>query len=135
MVERIEKFCSENDWQRAYSEINSFEKAMTDSGMIVIKFWLHISKEKQYDRFTVRSENPAKQWKLTEEDWRNRERWDEYYTAVNEMIEKTNTEKAPWVIIEANDKYYARTKILKTVIKRIEKELGDEIKETEFSVK
>jgi len=135
MVERIEKFCSENDWQRAYSEINSFEKAMTDSGMIVIKFWLHISKEKQYDRFTARSENPAKQWKLTEEDWRNRERWDEYYSAVNEMIEKTNTEKAPWVIIEANDKYYARTKILKTVIKRIEKELGDEIKETEFSMK
>jgi Uncharacterized conserved protein len=135
MVERIEKYCSEDDWQRAYSEINSFEKAMTESGIIVIKFWLHISKEEQYKRFMERSADPAKQWKLTEEDWRNRDRWDEYYTAVNEMIEKTDTEKAPWVIIEANDKHYARIKILKTVIERIEKELGDEIKETEFSMK
>ena len=129
LVERIEKLNTEEEWKRAYSEINSFEKAMTDSGIIIIKFWMHISKDRQYERFMARSENSLKQWKLTDEDWRNREKWDEYYNAVNEMIEKTSTKDAPWVIVESNDKYYARIKILKTVIKRIKKELGEEIKE------
>ena len=125
MVERVEHFNTEEEWKRAYQEINDFERALTTSGMIVIKFWLHISKEKQYERLTARADDPLKQWKLTEEDWRNRGKWDQYYEAVNEMIDKTSVEKAPWVIIEANDKYYARIKILKTVIKRIEEELGE----------
>lgn len=134
MVERIEHFCTEEEWQRAYEEINHFEKAMTNNGVIVIKFWMHISKEKQYERFTARSLNPLKQWKLTEEDWRNRGKWNEYYNAVNEMIEKTNTDKAPWVIVEADDKYYARIKVLKTIVKRIEEELGDEMEEMDFPI-
>ncbi|MDL2261161.1 phosphate--AMP phosphotransferase [Methanimicrococcus sp. OttesenSCG-928-J09] len=133
MVERIENFCAKDEWQRAYEEINDFEKAMTNSGVIVIKFWMHISKEKQYERFTARSLNPLKQWKLTDEDWRNREKWDDYYEAVNEMIEKTSTEKAPWVVVEANDKYYARIKVLKTVVKRIEEELGSEMEEMDLN--
>ncbi|MCL2550487.1 MAG: phosphate--AMP phosphotransferase, partial [Methanimicrococcus sp.] len=131
MVERVEHFNTEEEWKRAYQEINDFEKSLTDSGMIVIKFWLHISKEKQYERFAARSINPLKQWKLTDEDWRNRGKWDQYYEAVNEMIDKTSVEKAPWVIIEANDKYYARIKILKTIAKRIEDELGDKRKKTD----
>lgn len=134
MVERIEGFCNDNDWKRAYEEINHFEETMTDSGMIVIKFWLHVSKEKQYERFIARSLNPYKQWKLTDEDWRNREKWDEYYAAVNEMIERTNTKEAPWVVVEADDKYYARIKILKTIIKRIEKESGNKIKNIDFPI-
>ncbi|WNY24852.1 phosphate--AMP phosphotransferase [Methanolapillus millepedarum] len=121
MVERVEHFCTEEEWQRAYSEINLFERMLTDSGMIVIKFWLHVSKEKQLERFNARAANPLKQWKLTEEDWRNREKWDEYYDAVNQMIEETDTQDAPWVIVESDDKYYARIKILKNIIKHIEK--------------
>ncbi|WNY28460.1 Polyphosphate:AMP phosphotransferase [Methanimicrococcus stummii] len=132
MVERIEKLCTEEEWNRAYEEMNHFEKAMTEDGIIVIKFWMHISKEKQYERFVARSLNPLKQWKLTDEDWRNREKWDKYYSAVNEMIEKTNTEDAPWVIVEANDKHYARIKVLKTIVERIEKELGSKMEEIDI---
>ncbi|MDV0447111.1 Polyphosphate:AMP phosphotransferase [Methanosarcinaceae archaeon Ag5] len=123
MVERVEHFCTEEEWHRAYDEINLFEKMLTDSGMIVIKFWLHVSKEKQLERFNARAANPLKQWKLTDEDWRNREKWDQYYNAVNQMIEETSTKNAPWVIVESDDKYYARVKILKTIIKHIEKEI------------
>ncbi|MDR0767125.1 MAG: phosphate--AMP phosphotransferase, partial [Methanosarcinales archaeon] len=132
MVERVENFSTEEEWSRAYDEINHFEKAMTSDGMIVIKFWMHISKEKQYERFTARSLNPLKQWKLTEEDWRNRKEWDQYYNAVNEMILKTDTKDAPWIIVEANDKYYARIKVLKTIIERVEKELDKEMKEMDL---
>ena len=132
LVERIEQLITKEEWSRAYDEINHFEKAMTNDGMIIIKFWMHISKEKQYERFTARSLNPQKQWKLTEEDWRNREKWDQYYDAVNEMILKTDIEEAPWVIVEANDKYYARIKVLKTIIERIEKELDKEMKEVDL---
>ena len=132
LVERIEKLNTEEEWKRAYREINGFERAMTNSGAIVIKFWMQISKDKQYERFKARSENPLKQWKLTDEDWRNREKWDEYYDAVNEMIEKTSTKKAPWIIIESNDKYYARIKILRTVVRRIKEELGEEFEEINF---
>lgn len=128
MVERIEGFNTEEEWKRAYQEISDFEKTLTNSGIIVIKFWLHISKEKQYERFAARSINPLKQWKLTDEDWRNRGKWDQYYEAVNEMIDKTSNEKAPWVVVEANDKYYARIKILKTIVKRVEDELGKKLK-------
>ncbi|MBP3326831.1 MAG: polyphosphate:AMP phosphotransferase [Coprococcus sp.] len=123
MVERLEGFCSENDWKRAYNEINEFEKELADWGAIIIKFWVQIDKETQLERFTLRQNTPEKQWKITDEDWRNREKWDLYENAVNEMLQKTNTEYAPWYVLESNDKKYARIKALKTVIKAIEERL------------
>lgn len=128
MVERLEGFCSENDWQRAYNEINEFEKELDDWGAVIIKFWVQIDKDTQLARFTERQNTPEKQWKITDEDWRNREKWDLYEEAVNEMLRKTNTEYAPWHILESNDKKYARIKALKIVIGEIEKRL-DEIGE------
>ncbi len=123
MVERLEGFCSENDWQRAYNEINEFEKELCDHGAVLVKFWVHIDKDTQLARFTDRQNTPEKQWKITDEDWRNREKWDDYETAIDEMIQKTSTEFAPWHILESNDKCYARIKALKTVIEEIEKKL------------
>lgn len=123
MVERLEGFCSENDWQRAFNEMNEFEKELTEWGAIVIKFWVQIDKETQLARFTERQNTPEKQWKITDEDWRNREKWDDYEIAVDEMIEKTSTTYAPWHILESNDKRYARIKALKIVIKELEKRL------------
>lgn len=123
MVERIEGFCSEAEWKRAYQEINQMEEELVDFGAIVIKFWLQIDKDEQERRFLARKDNPQKSWKLTDEDWRNREKWDQYEKAVNEMIVKTSTAQAPWVIIEGNDKYYARVKVLKTVVEALEKKL------------
>lgn len=124
MVERLEGFCSENDWQRAYNEINEFEKELSDWGAIVIKFWVQIDKDVQLERFTDRQNTPSKQWKITDEDWRNREKWDLYEAAIDEMLQKTNTPYAPWVVLESNDKKYARIKALKTVIKAIEDRLN-----------
>lgn len=121
MVERLEGFCSENDWKRAYNEINEFERELSDWGAIVIKFWVHIDKDTQLARFTERQNTPEKQWKITEEDWRNREKWDAYEEAVDEMIAKTSTENAPWFIIQSNNKYYARLQAISTVIDEIEK--------------
>lgn len=121
MVERLEGFCSENDWQRAYNEINEFEKELKDWGAVIIKFWVQIDKDTQLARFQERQNNPEKQWKITDEDWRNREKWDEYEVAVNEMLQKTNTEYAPWHILESVDKKYARIKALKIVIEEIKK--------------
>lgn len=123
MVERIEGFCSEDEWQRAYKEINDMERDLTDAGAIVLKFWMQIDKDEQERRFRARQENPEKQWKITDEDWRNREKWDQYEVAVNEMIMKTSTPKAPWIVVEGNDKYYARIKVLETVIDAIEERL------------
>ena len=125
MVERLEGFCSENDWQRAYNEINEFEKELTDWGAIVIKFWVHIDKDTQLARLTDRQNNPEKQWKITDEDWRNREKWDAYEGAIDEMIAKTSTTYAPWHILESNDKRYARIKALKVVIAALEEALGN----------
>lgn len=121
MVERLEGFCSENDWQRAYNEINEFEKELTDWGAVLIKFWVQIDKDTQLKRFNDRQNDPEKQWKITDEDWRNREKWDLYEGAVNEMLQKTNTSFAPWTILESVDKKYARIKALKKVIKEIKK--------------
>jgi len=121
MVERLEGYCSENDWQRAYNEINEFEKDLTDWGAIVIKFWIQIDKDTQLERFTLRQNTPEKQWKITDEDWRNREKWDLYEGAIDEMISKTSTTFAPWYVIESNDKKYARIKALETVIEEIKK--------------
>ena len=123
MVERLEGFCSENDWQRAYNEINEFERELTDWGAVVIKFWVQIDKQTQLLRFNERQNDPAKQWKITEEDWRNREKWDVYETAVNEMLQKTSTANAPWHILESVDKKYARIKALQITADTLEKAL------------
>ena len=123
MVERIEGFCSRDEWQRAYNEINRMEAQLADAGAIVLKFWLHIDKDEQKKRFEERMEDPNKQWKITDEDWRNREKWDEYVKAGDEMILRTSTTYAPWIIVEGNDKLYARIKVLQTVVEAIEKRL------------
>lgn len=123
MVERLEGFCSENDWKRAYREINEFERDLTEWGAIVIKFWVQIDKDIQLERFTLRQNTPEKQWKITDEDWRNREKWDLYESAIDEMIEKTNTVAAPWYILESADKKYARIKALEIIIEEIKKRL------------
>ena len=115
MVERIEGFCTVEEWSRAYAEINEMEEHLYDEGTIVLKFWLHIDKEEQEKRFKERMNNPEKQWKITDEDWRNREKWEQYEEAVNEMIVQTSTTYAPWIVVEANDKYFARIKVLETV--------------------
>ena len=121
MVERLEGFCKEDDWKRAFNEINEFERQLTDWGAVVLKFWIQIDQDTQLARFTDRQNTPEKQWKLTEEDWRNREKWPQYEEAINEMLQKTSTENAPWFIIESNDKKYARIKTLKIIIKALEK--------------
>ena len=126
MVERIEGFCTREEWQRAYKEINDMEKNLTDAGAIVIKFWMQIDKDEQERRFRARQENPEKQWKITDEDWRNREKWEQYEEAVDEMLIRTSTAKAPWVVVEGNCKYYARIKVLETVVEAIEKRLEEE---------
>lgn len=123
MVERLEGFCSENDWKRAYNEMNEFEKELHDWGAVIIKFWVQIDKDTQLERFTDRQNTPEKRWKITDEDWRNREKWDAYEMAVNEMIQKTSTSYAPWHILESVDKKYARIKALKTVIEELQKVL------------
>ncbi|MCC8151794.1 MAG: phosphate--AMP phosphotransferase [Lachnospiraceae bacterium] len=123
MVERIEGFCTREEWQRAYQEINEMEKQFVDHGAIVLKFWLQIDKDEQERRFNERMENPEKQWKITDEDWRNREKWDEYEKAVDEMLVRTSTMAAPWIIVEGNNKYYARIKVLQTVVNAMEKRL------------
>ncbi len=123
MVERIEGFCTCEEWQRAYKEINDMEEHIANAGAIVIKFWMHIDKDEQERRFQERMSIPEKQWKITDEDWRNREKWDAYEEAVDEMLIRTSTTYAPWVIVEGNDKYYARIKVLKTVVDAIEERL------------
>lgn len=123
MVERIEGFCSREDWKRAYQEINEMEAHMANSGAVILKFWLHIDKDEQEKRFRERMENPDKQWKITEEDWRNREKWDQYEAAVNEMLVRTSTTYAPWIVVEGNCKYYARVKVLETVVDALEKKI------------
>ncbi len=123
MVERIEGFCSKQEWQRAYKEINAMEKDLTDAGAIVLKFWMQIDKDEQARRFKARQENPEKQWKITDEDWRNREKWAQYEEAVDEMLIRTSTPNAPWIVVEGNCKYYARIKVLESVVEAIEERL------------
>ena len=123
MVERLEGFCNDVEWKRAYDEINEFERELTDAGAVVIKFWVQIDKDTQLARFTERQNTPEKQWKITEEDWRNREKWDAYEVAVDEMLAKTSTENAPWYILESVDKRDARIKAMKLLIEAIERAL------------
>jgi len=123
MVERLEGFCTEAEWKRAYREINEFERQLVDFGTILVKFWIQISKEEQLRRFQARQETPYKAWKLTDEDWRNRAKWDLYAEAVSDMLLKTSTLTAPWTIIEGNCKWYARVKALRTLVEVLTDEL------------
>jgi polyphosphate:AMP phosphotransferase len=123
LVERVEGLCKDEEWRRAYAEINETEAQWTNFGMVLIKFWLHISKEEQLRRFNERQRTPYKRWKITAEDWRNREKWDRYKEAVDEMILRTDTPHARWTLVEANSKRYARIKVLNTVIQAIEEAL------------
>ncbi len=124
LVERIEGFCTKTEWKRAYREINEMEEHLTNFGTVLLKFWMHVDKTEQLNRFKDRKKNPHKRWKLGDEDWRNREKWDEYEEAVEEMIHRTSIPDAPWVIVESNSKYYARIKVLKTVTRKLEARLG-----------
>jgi polyphosphate kinase 2 (PPK2 family) len=133
LVERVEAFATEDQWRRAYDEIKSFERMLTDEGMVLVKFWMHISHDEQLRRFTAREQEPVKRWKLTEEDWRNREKRTEYESAVTEMLERTDTSFAPWTVVEANDKRHARVKVVETVVESLERGLrraGIEVEET-----
>ncbi len=121
LVERVEGFASALEWRRAYSEINEFERQLTEFGIVLVKFWLHITPEEQLRRFEERQAIEYKKWKLTDEDWRNRERWELYESAVQEMVERTSTFDAPWTLIEGNSKSYARLKVLRTVSEALEK--------------
>lgn len=123
LVERVEGLASVEEWKRAYKEINEMEKSFVNSGAILIKFWLHIDQEEQHKRFKAREETEFKQWKITEEDWRNREKWNEYKVAVDEMLYRTSTSYAPWNIIEFNSKKYGRIKAMKKIIEAFEKRL------------
>jgi polyphosphate:AMP phosphotransferase len=123
LVERVEKFISEDDWLRAYHEINDFEQQLVEAGGIVIKFWMTITKDEQLRRFKEREKTPFKSFKITAEDWRNRKKWNDYERAVCDMIERTSTERAPWFLIPSNNKYHARIEVLKTLCERVEREL------------
>jgi polyphosphate kinase 2 (PPK2 family) len=123
MVERIEGFCKETEWKRAYREINQFERQLVDFGTILFKFWIHIGKDEQLQRFESRAGDRLRNWKLTDEDWRNREKWDVYEEAVNDMLLKTSTISAPWTVVEGNSKPYARIKVLQTIVDKLSQEL------------
>jgi polyphosphate:AMP phosphotransferase len=120
LVERVEGFCKDHDWLRAYGEINDFEAQMVRHDIIVIKYWLAISKDEQLTRFNAREQIEFKRFKITEEDWRNRDQWDAYTRAVCDMVDRTSTRTAPWILVEANNKLYARIKVLRTLCERIE---------------
>jgi polyphosphate kinase 2 (PPK2 family) len=123
LVERVEKFCIDADWKRAYREINEFERQLTDGGAIIIKLFLQVTKDEQLARFKRREEDPYKHWKISDEDWRNRKHWDQHNEAAEDMFEKTSTDAAPWVVIPANYKWYARVKVVKAVAERVTKAL------------
>ena len=116
LVERVEGFCSEPEWKRAYNEINEMEETYVENGGGLVKFWLEVDKDEQLARFRQREQDPLKQWKITDEDWRNREKWDLYDRAVDEMLARTHTRAAPWTVVESNNKWFARLKTLQTVV-------------------
>lgn len=124
LVERIEGFATEAEWKRAYKEINGFEQQLDDFGAIVVKFWIHISREEQLRRFEERQQIGYKAWKLTDEDWRNRDKWEHYEEAVEEMLLRTGTRTAPWHLIEGNDKYWARVKVLEILVDTLTRKLA-----------
>ncbi|MBW2399239.1 MAG: hypothetical protein JRG80_08195 [Deltaproteobacteria bacterium] len=122
--ERVEGFASEDEWRRAYAEINAFEEQLVHHGTVLLKFFVHIDPDEQEERFKQRLKIPYKRHKLTDEDLRNRERWFEYESAVHDMVEQTSTGTAPWVLVEGNDKRHARIKILRTICERLEDKLS-----------
>jgi len=128
LVERIEDFATEDEWRRAYAEINAFEEMLVDSGILLMKYWIHVTKDEQLRRFKEREKIPHKQWKLTDEDWRNRERWEDYEHAVNDIVERTSTRAAPWTLIEGNDKRFARIKVIRSLCNCMEDALKGKIK-------
>lgn len=121
LVERIEGFANDIEWRRSYAEINQFEESLVEHGIVLVKFWIHISKEEQLARFKAREETPYKRWKLTEEDWRNRARWEDYAEAAHSMIQATDRQLAPWVLVEGNDKYHSRVRVLEAVCEALER--------------
>lgn len=125
MVERVENLATPEQWTRAYNEMNEFEQELTDWGAVIVKFWLHIDKDEQLERFQERQNTPEKQWKITDEDWRNREKWDRYEVAIDEMLQNTSTSFAPWHVIATNDKYRARVEAIERVIAAVEQRLED----------
>lgn len=120
LVERVEEYCRPAEWQRAYDEINAFERTLTDDGVVMMKFFLHIDKKTQLERFKEREKHPVKSFKLGKDDWRNRDRWEEYEAAYQDMFDRTHRPDAPWTVVPANDKRYARLTILKTAIQALE---------------
>jgi polyphosphate kinase 2 (PPK2 family) len=115
LVERIEGYASDEEWRRAYTEINDFEHRLVEHGLAVVKFWIHISPKKQKKRFKSREKVSYKRYKLTADDWRNRERWDAYQHAVHEMVERTSSAHAPWTLVPGNQKKFARLRVLETL--------------------
>ena len=124
LVERVEGFCAEADWMRAYSEIDDFEASLVRHRVVLVKFWLAIGKDEQYRRFKLREKVAFKRFKITDEDWRNREKWDAYEAAVCDMVDRTSTATTPWTLVEANNKYFARIKVLKTLCEAVEQALA-----------
>ncbi|MGH9773978.1 MAG: hypothetical protein ACRD50_03415 [Candidatus Acidiferrales bacterium] len=124
LVERVEGFCSEAAWRRAYREINEFELHQTSFNMVICKFWIHLTKEEQLRRFKSRETDPYRSYKLTQEDWRNRSKWDVYYAATEDMLLQTSTPHAPWTVVEGNDKRYARVKVLRTIVDAIHQRIN-----------
>jgi polyphosphate kinase 2 (PPK2 family) len=124
LVERVEGFCTPEEWKRAYREINDFERQLTDARILLVKFWIHISKEEQLRRFEERQGTPHKQWKLTDEDWRNRDKWDQYEEAVEEMLLRTSTKAAPWTVAPGNHKWVARLRCLERLVQVTEEAVG-----------
>src|SRR3984957_16298990 len=125
LVERVEEFCTEKEWLRAYDEINDMERTLSDGGAIFLKFYLHISKEEQLRRFEQRAADPYKHWKISEEDWRNRRRWKEHIETPQDIFERPSTKVTPWTLVESEFKWYARLKVLKTIVKKFDQEFGD----------
>ena len=123
LVERIEGFATENEWKRSYAEINEFESQLTEHGIVLVKYWIHITKKEQLNRFKLREQTPHKRWKLTDEDWRNREKWGDYEQAVNDMVQYTSTSECPWTLVEGNDKRFARIKALENYCNQLELQL------------
>lgn len=123
LIERVENLCTDEEYKRSYAEINNFELALHDAGAIVIKFWMEISKSEQLDRFKDREKDKMKKWKITEDDWKNRSKWDDYEKCINKMMKLTNTSYAPWTVVESNDKKYSRIKVLETIVNVLKNEI------------
>ena len=125
LVERVEGFAADADWMRAYTEINDFEQEMVRHGIVVAKFWLAIGKNEQLKRFQEREKTSFKRFKITDEDWRNRKKWDAYEAAICDMVDRTSTSIAPWTMVEANNKHYARVKVVRTLVEAVEQALDE----------